>query len=148
MSQDQTIKESQPGQSTIFKDKDVDTIEEPDYVGFFRRFFAYIIDFMIVLLITGFLNFDSIFTYFIFYTFYNTLLHASPLQGTIGKLLVGAIVTDVYGEKLNLGRSFLRALSIYISAFILGIGFIMVALNHENKALHDHMAGSMVINKS
>jgi|SRR5690625_2444008 len=138
---------SQKEQKAIFQDKHVDPIEVPHYVGFWRRAIAFIIDFIFVLLITVFFDFDSISTFFIFYTLYNALLIWSPLQATVGKWIVGAVVTDSDGGTLNFVRSIVRALSIYASAFVLGIGFIMVALNPESKALHDHMSGSMVIEK-
>ena len=42
------------------------------------------------------------------YLLYCALTECSILQGTIGKRLLGLRVTDNYGQKLTIGRSFVR----------------------------------------
>ncbi|UTW69987.1 RDD family protein [Anaerobacillus sp. HL2] len=60
---------------------------------------------------------------------------------------IGAIVTDETGSKLDYTRSLARALSLYLSAFTLLIGFIMVCWSLKEKGLHDLISGTLVINK-
>lgn len=117
------------------------------YVGFWRRFFASIVDFFILLFISGLFQIDTFFTLFILHVLYVTLLQMSVLQGTIGKVAIGAVVIGGRGDRLDFTRSLARALSIYVSALLFFIGFIMVAANAEKKGLHDLIAGSMVVNK-
>jgi Predicted membrane protein/domain len=77
---------------------------------------------------------------------YFAICESSAWQATIGKLALGIRVTDLQGRRI----SFLRALGRYgakfISAIILGIGFIMVAFTRRKQGLHDLIAGTLVLN--
>ena len=71
-------------------------------------------------------------------------LESSSYQATLGKKLLGMVVTDVNGNRLSLGRAIGRYLATFVSAIILGIGFIMVAFTEKKQGLHDMIAGTLV----
>ncbi len=59
------------------------------------------------------------------------------MQGTIGKWLVGIYVGDVSGNQISLPAAFFRFLCYAISLAPLGIGFFIIAIDGEKRALHD-----------
>ncbi|MBU6289829.1 MAG: RDD family protein [Chloroflexi bacterium] len=137
-----------------------------DYAGFWIRFFASLIDAIVSQIIAlilgasagatlGFLqvSLDAItiigygiglLTQWLYYS----LLECGPWQATIGKKLLGVIVVDEKGEQISFARATGRYLGKVISGVILGIGFIMAGFTARKQALHDSMAGTLVIKKS
>ncbi len=134
------------------------------YAGFFTRFIACIIDalvFLFVFAVTGF------FTKFIeamhgnFFAGYLTrelgvfatviawlyfaLMESSKYQATVGKMILGIKVTDLEGNRIDFLKSTLRFFSKYISGFILMLGYIMALFTKKKQALHDIIAGCVVI---
>lgn len=77
---------------------------------------------------------------------YFALLESSSLQATIGKLALGIRVTDLTGERISLPRALGRYPAKYLSAFILGIGFMMAGWTRHKQALHDMIASTLVLN--
>jgi uncharacterized RDD family membrane protein YckC len=80
--------------------------------------------------------------------FYFSLLESSKLQGTIGKLAMGVVVTDMEGNRISFGKAALRAIGRYVSYVILCIGFLMAAFTDKKQALHDMIASTLVMKKS
>ncbi|REE01606.1 RDD family protein [Marinoscillum furvescens] len=78
---------------------------------------------------------------------YYTLMEASKYQATLGKMALGLKVTDEAGQPLDLGKSLLRNLGKIVSQLIFMIGYIMAGLTAKKQALHDMMAGALVIKK-
>ncbi len=78
---------------------------------------------------------------------YHALLESSATQGTLGKMALGIIVSDLHGERISFGKATGRFFGMILSAIILGIGFIMVAFTEKKQGLHDILAGCLVINK-
>jgi uncharacterized RDD family membrane protein YckC len=78
---------------------------------------------------------------------YFTILESSTRQSTFGKLALGIIVTDLQGNRISFGRANGRYWSKYISSLILMIGYIMAAFTEKKQALHDSIAGTLVVNK-
>jgi uncharacterized RDD family membrane protein YckC len=78
---------------------------------------------------------------------YFSLLESSKFQGTIGKMAMGIVVTDMEGNRISFGKAALRALGRYISYVILCIGFLMAAFTDKKQALHDMIASTLVIKK-
>jgi len=72
-------------------------------------------------------------------------MESSARQGTIGKSLLGLRVTDFEGNRISLLRAVGRYFAKIISAFILLIGFIMVAFTEKKQGLHDMLAGTLVL---
>lgn len=77
---------------------------------------------------------------------YFALLESSPLQATLGKLALSVRVTDLQGQRISFPRALGRYPAKYISAFILGIGFLMVIWTKRKQGLHDMIAGTLVLN--
>lgn len=125
------------------------------YVGFWRRLFASILDILIlVFLLTMLFSFTQQTTpgvdtliIILISALYFTTLPTTNLQGTIGKLAIGAKIVDLNGNKISAGQSFIRFIGQIISAVIFFIGFIMIASHWQKRALHDLMAGTYVINR-
>ena len=74
---------------------------------------------------------------------YVTLLHATTGQ-TVGKLLVGARVVLVDGERVPVGAALLRSLAYFVSLATFGFGYLMAGLRSDKRALHDLLAGTRV----
>jgi uncharacterized RDD family membrane protein YckC len=79
---------------------------------------------------------------------YFTFMESSKLQATIGKLALGIIVTDLNGNKLDFGKAFIRNLCRIISNMTLLIGYIIAGFTEKRQALHDIIAGTLVIKKN
>ena len=78
---------------------------------------------------------------------YFSLLESSSWQATLGKKALGLEVTDLAGRRISFGRATGRFFAKYISAVILMIGFIMAGFTEKKQALHDILAGTLVIRK-
>lgn len=72
-------------------------------------------------------------------------LESSSLQGTLGKRLMGIKVTDLDGDPIGFGTATGRFLGKAISSLILGIGYLMAAFTGKKQALHDMIAGTLVM---
>ena len=60
----------------------------------------------------------------------------------------GIRVTDLWGNRISDGKSFLRHLALIVNPITLGIGFLMVSFTKNKQGLHDIMAGCLVIKKN
>ncbi|WP_395330908.1 RDD family protein [Novosphingobium sp. BL-8H] len=139
------------------------------YGGFWWRVLAYLIDFVILYIATIFvmmifgLGMGSSFMAFqqnpgavVGYVMLNSLvslvlnwlyfavLESSPWQGTVGKLAVGLVVTDVNGNRISFLRATGRYFAKILSGIILCIGYIMVGFTERKQGLHDIIASTLV----
>ena len=170
----------------------------PEYAGFFRRFFAWALDNIILIILITFLGiiifndtltgdfinfvvfesfitntgifgiiliifvglhdgwFDSFegikFLMFQLFTtmliwFYFTRFESLPMKATFGKKIMGIIVTDLNGNPISFARANGRYFAKIILSIILLIGFIMAAFTKKKQALHDKIAGTLVVKK-
>jgi uncharacterized RDD family membrane protein YckC len=132
--------------------------EPTDYAGFWIRFGAAFIDGLITGLIgvavlygtggsienqSGLSNGFNI----ILGWLYAAIMESSERQATFGKIAVGIKVTDMNGDRISFGKATGRHFAKIISAIILLIGYIMAAFDSKKQALHDKMAGTLVLNK-
>jgi uncharacterized RDD family membrane protein YckC len=78
---------------------------------------------------------------------YYTFMESSKLQASVGKLALSLVVTDTNGAKLDFSKALIRNLSKIISGVILCIGFIMAGFTDKKQALHDIIAGTIVVKK-
>jgi uncharacterized RDD family membrane protein YckC len=78
---------------------------------------------------------------------YYTIQEISPKQATLGKQALGIVVTDLNGKRISFVKATIRYFSRIISAIILFIGYIMAAFTEKKQALHDIIAGTLVVNK-
>ena len=137
---------------------------EMEYVGFWLRLGATLIDTILLMLITV--------PMMIAVYGPNYLLHDSWLLGpadvmisyvlpaviqlalwiflstTPGKMAVGAIIVDAStGNKPSVGQFIKRCLGYYLSAIPLCLGFICIGFDSRKRGLHDRIAGTVVIKR-
>jgi uncharacterized RDD family membrane protein YckC len=144
--------------------------QRPAYAGFWLRFAAYVIDSIILGLVfvpvgfvlgllmanadvgddatmgmfqavNGLVNVASIVATWL----YSSLLESSSWQGTVGKKLVGLRVTDMSGHRISFGKATGRHFGKMLSGLICLVGFIMAAFTEKSQALHDQLAGTLVL---
>ena len=78
---------------------------------------------------------------------YFTLMESSRHQATLGKMALGLKVTDMNGLKLDFTKAFVRNLGKILSNFTMLIGYIMAGFTEKKQALHDMIAGTLVVEK-
>ena len=140
------------------------------YAGFWKRFAAFIID-MFLLSVANFLlgfifsiPYDVLIGKAEFVSFsgdyflssilsiliawvYVAAMESSAKQATVGKMVLGLIVTDLSGSPISFGRATGRHFAKIISWLTLGVGFIMIAFTKRKQGLHDVVAKCLVLNK-
>ncbi|MBI5623252.1 MAG: RDD family protein [Elusimicrobia bacterium] len=65
--------------------------------------------------------------------------------GTVGKKIMGLAVVDREGRGLGLGRSAARAFCWFLSMPIFNLGCVIALFHPESRALHDLLAGTVVV---
>ena len=131
-----------------------------EYAGFWRRFVAYLIDYLIIgagAFIVGFvigiiagasapaaLYVVTIAGYYLYYAF----MESSANQATVGKIALGLKVTDEEGNRIAFGRAIGRTVAKILSALTLFVGFIMAGFTDRKQALHDKIAHTLVVKRS
>ncbi|MGV3538706.1 MAG: RDD family protein [Rufibacter sp.] len=147
---------------------------EPVYAGFWIRFAAVIIDgfvlaipsWILTVIFAGSLAFTemdnleanpfaiiaAMSTFFMAATamsiLYKAIMESSSWQATLGKKALDLKVTDEYGQRISFVRSLGRSIATYISGMIMYIGYIMAAFTSRKQALHDKIAGTLVVKKN
>jgi uncharacterized RDD family membrane protein YckC len=77
---------------------------------------------------------------------YYAYFESSEWQGTLGKKVMNLVVTDLEGNRVSFGRASGRYFARYITKLIpLGIGFILAGITEKKQALHDMIAGCLVL---
>jgi uncharacterized RDD family membrane protein YckC len=84
---------------------------------------------------------------FLAWWLYFAVFESSHWQATIGKRLCGLIVVTEDGSRLSFARATGRFLGKYISGLILSVGYLMAAFTARKQALHDIMAGTLVLRR-
>jgi len=138
------------------------------YAGFWRRFIAYIIDCVVLYVAVGlvigatyamvggpvtedggirpvFLLLYALFL--IGFWLYFTLMESGEGQATLGKRALSIVVTDDAGRRIGFGRANGRFFSkCLLTALVpFGIGFMLAGWTAKKQALHDMIAGTLVI---
>jgi uncharacterized RDD family membrane protein YckC len=76
---------------------------------------------------------------------YVALQESSSAQATLGKRLMGLKVTDEHGDRIGFGRATFRFFGELLSVAIAGVGFMMAGWTARRQALHDLLAGTLVV---
>jgi uncharacterized RDD family membrane protein YckC len=76
---------------------------------------------------------------------YYAALESSSWQATLGKKILGLRVTDLAGNRISFARASGRFFGMILSSMILGIGFLMAGFTARKQALHDILAGCLVL---
>ena len=137
---------------------------EMDYVGFWPRLGATLIDTLLLLLITEPL---MLAVYGRDYWAEEVWLHGPAhvlisyllpfvlqlalwirLASTPGKMAVKAVIADAKtGSKPSARQCIIRCLASYLSILPLGLGFIWIAFDARKQGWHDKLAGTVVIRR-
>ena len=81
----------------------------------------------------------------VIYLAYFAGLESSNWQATVGKKALGLIVVDTSGNRISLGRAVGRFFAKILSGAILLIGYIMVGFTEKKQGLHDMLASTLVV---
>jgi uncharacterized RDD family membrane protein YckC len=76
---------------------------------------------------------------------YKAAMESSPRQASLGKLAFDLRVTSLGGERISFLRALARNVALPLSAAILCAGFVMAAFTARRQALHDLIAGTLVV---
>ncbi|UTF59527.1 RDD family protein [Gilvimarinus sp. DA14] len=138
--------------------------QQPRYVGFWRRFIAFLVDSLVILPILiaitmGLYRHSGDWLAMLmasaenFWVNYGlpaafTLLFWLLKSATPGKMIVDAVIVDATTlQKPTPWQLLIRYLSYYISAFFLLLGFVWIALDSRKQGWHDKLAGTVVIER-
>jgi len=78
---------------------------------------------------------------------YFASFESSAWQATLGKRMLGLRVTDLQGKRISFARASGRSFGKIISGFFFLLGFVMAAFTEKKQALHDMLAGCLVLKK-
>jgi uncharacterized RDD family membrane protein YckC len=142
------------------------TLKGHAYAGFWLRVAAYLLDSVLIGLVLTFVlllyeafqhdDFDGVLSVALrlsavaaWLTWaYFALMESSPVQGTLGKLAVGIKVTDKNGDPITFIRASWRYWAKLLSSWTFMIGWLMAAFMPKKRALHDILAGTLVLKKA
>jgi uncharacterized RDD family membrane protein YckC len=80
---------------------------------------------------------------------YHAMMESSEWQATVGKKVLGLVVTDMAGQRVSFGRSTGRHFAKIITNMVPAlIGYIMAGFTEKKQALHDMIAGCLVLRRS
>jgi uncharacterized RDD family membrane protein YckC len=85
----------------------------------------------------------------VFTWLYHALMESSEWQATVGKKLLGLVVTDMAGQRVSFWRAtarhFAKIITNMVPAFI---GYILAAFTEKKQTLHDMLAGCLVLRRN
>ena len=157
----------------IVKERETVPHVSGDYAPVWRRFLAGLIDLSVVLLVvlpgviaffwvvevvTGLLGMDreggrflagiaAVLLGLIGDWLYHARMQSSPKQATYGKQFMGLKVTGLAGEPISFAQATGRHYAKFLSTFMLMVGFFIAAVTRKKQALHDMVAGTLVIRR-
>jgi uncharacterized RDD family membrane protein YckC len=76
---------------------------------------------------------------------YEAGMESSSKQATVGKMALGLKVTDLEGRRISFARATGRHFAKFLSGIIFLIGYIMAGFTERKQALHDMIAGTLVV---
>jgi uncharacterized RDD family membrane protein YckC/Tfp pilus assembly protein PilE len=137
------------------------------YAGFWKRFAAFILDYIIVVVLAMMAGAVIGLVYgigagaptddaasglgaiagFLVWWLYYALMESSARQATLGKMALSIRVVDGQGNAISFGRATGRNLAKLLSGMILMIGYLMAGFTSRKQALHDIVAGCLVVNR-
>jgi uncharacterized RDD family membrane protein YckC len=79
---------------------------------------------------------------------YEAGMEGSKYQATLGKMALGLFVTDLQGRPLSFAHASGRFFAAFITRLIpFGIGYALAGFTEKKQALHDMMAGCLVLRR-
>ena len=147
------------------------------YAGFWKRFVAYLIDkcllsvVAVIILVPAFLilglgalaheEMESSIGFLIAFVgayamaivfiviigwLYFALME-SKKGATLGKMVLSITVTDMSGNQISFGKATGRYFGKILSGLVFCVGYMMAGFTQQKQALHDILAGTLVVNK-
>ena len=137
------------------------------YAGFWKRFAAIVIDSVVLVAVSALLGWIAGTLYgetagsysektaeaighvvgIMVWWIYYASLESSARQATLGKLALRIKVVDPQGGRISFGRATGRHFAKVVSGLILMIGYLMAGFTAKKQALHDMMAGCLVVDR-
>ncbi|HTO91160.1 MAG TPA: RDD family protein [Candidatus Sulfotelmatobacter sp.] len=143
------------------------------YAGFWRRFWAVVLDGLILQIVLvpigwivsrpnmAIINSDdltaeqlwsflssialAVFISAILEWIYHAGMESSARQATLGKMALGMRVTDLQGRRISFLRATGRHFGHVLSNLTCGVGYIMQVFTARRQALHDLVAGTLIV---
>lgn len=142
----------------------METTFQPKYAGFWIRFWAYLIDLLMISSI-GWLLVRPIFrlidldvsatswyapitivSVVIFYSYFTLMTYF--FQQTLGKMIVGIRVVDVHSKKPSFGTVVFReTVGRILSVIPFNLPYIIVGFTPKKQAVHDYIADTVVLHE-
>jgi uncharacterized RDD family membrane protein YckC len=80
---------------------------------------------------------------------YHAWMESSEWQATLGKKALGLVVTDMAGRRVSFGRATGRHFAKIVTNMVpLAIGYIIAGFTEKKQALHDMIAGCLILHQS
>jgi uncharacterized RDD family membrane protein YckC len=117
------------------------------YANVWERVAAFLIDMVIVLLLSVIISSQISFPYNWIVTawLYETLQISSNSQATLGQRTMDIKVSNIYGGRLDFAAASLRHFCKYISFFTALSGYLIILLDKRKQCLHDKIAEAYVV---
>ncbi|MBX9949464.1 MAG: RDD family protein [Candidatus Obscuribacterales bacterium] len=142
--------------------------EAPKFPRFEKRYFAWIVDALVIGIIiylarmvfvalcmqfhtsfaTGKLAMINLGIGLVIAIAYHVIFESSSLQATPGKLFFSMVVTDLEGNRITKIRAFARHMGKYASVLTLGLGYALYFTSSRKQCLHDLMARCLIVNRN
>lgn len=78
---------------------------------------------------------------------YHALMESSEWQATVGKKILDLVVTDMAGSRVSFWRATGRHFAKIVSLMIYPFGHIMAGFTQQKQALHDMIAGCLILRR-
>ena len=108
--------------------------DKTEYVGFWIRLGAILIDIMLLIFVSWGL---AVLVYFIGLWVWR--------GQTLGQMATRIKVVRADGQPMDLGVATLRFVGLLVCGLTLGIGFLFIVFDERKRGLHDRIAGTYVI---
>lgn len=127
------------------------------YAGFWIRFLAFIIDNVILGIVSSLIPGANVTTVqdgmvSVSYSGWFTLIPIIYsigfwiwLSATPGKYILGLKITELDGSKLNVKDAIIRYLGYIVSGIAIGIGFLVIGFDAKKQGWHDKIAKTYVV---
>ncbi len=122
------------------------------YASVWKRFFAFLIDAAVFVILFWVLaqvmsNASVSLVLLVIIWLYYALLESSPMQASLGKIIVGIKVVDKRGRRLSFWQATERIFSKLVTNATFYFGFFIAAFDKKKRALHDRISHSAVISR-
>ncbi len=122
------------------------------YASVWKRFFAFLIDAVVFVILFWVLaqlmdNASVSLVLLVIIWLYYALLESSPLQASVGKIIVGIKVVDRRGRRLTFWQATERIFSKLVTNVTFYFGFFIAAFDKKKRTLHDRISHSAVVSK-